>query len=120
VQEQVQKFAKEVAEALRRAGGGADGWRVARKLRPIPTAFSEAEALNECGWGFAWRRRDAQAPLTQEALWDAVQPSSYPHDQPCAGQPNLISAERFTELAEAENFPDKQVVSWSSTVSPAL
>ena len=112
VQEQVQKFAKEVAEALRRAGGGADGWRVARKLRPTPTAFSEAEALNECGWGFAWRRRDAQAPLTQEALWDAVQPSSYPHDQPCAGQPNLISAERFTELAEAENFPDKQVVSW--------
>jgi hypothetical protein len=112
VQEQVQKFAKEVAEALRRAGSGPDGWRVARKLRPTPVAFSEAEALNECGWGFAWRRRDAQAPLTQEALWDAIRPSSYPHDQPCAGQPNLISAEHFTELADAENFPDKQVVSW--------
>ncbi|KOO31268.1 hypothetical protein Ctob_016132, partial [Chrysochromulina tobinii] len=31
---------------------------------------------------------------------------------PCAGQPNLISAEHFTELAEAEGFTDKQVVSW--------
>ena len=112
VQGQVLQFAREVAEALKRAGAGDSGWRVARKLRPTPVAFSETEALNECGSGFAWRRRDAQAPLTQDALWDAVLPSSYPHDQPCAGQPNLISAEHFTELAEAEGFTDKQVVSW--------
>ena len=112
VQGQVVRFASEVAAALKRADAGDSGWRVARKLRPTPVAFSEAEALNECGWGFAWRRRDAQAPLTQESLWDAVRPSSYPHDQPCAGQPNLISAEHFTELAEAEGFTDRQVVSW--------
>ena len=112
VQQQVLQFASEVTEVLRRADGGANGWRVARKLRPTPMAFSEAEALNECGWGFAWRRRDAQAPLTQESLWDAIRPSSYPNDQPCAGQPNLISAERFSELAAAEDFPDKQVTSW--------
>lgn len=112
VQGQVLQFASEVAAALKRADAGDSGWRVARKLRPTPVAFSESEALNECGWGFAWRRRDAQAHLTQEALWDAVRPSSYPHDQPCAGQPNLISAEHFTELAEAEGFTDRQVVSW--------
>ena len=112
VQEQVLKFAADVAEALRRADGGVNGWRVARKLRPVPVAFSETEALNECGWGFAWRRRDPQAPLSQEALWDVVLPSSYPNDQPCAGQPNLVSAERFTELADAEDFADKQLVSW--------
>ena len=71
--------------------GGRRRWQQARRLRPERAlVLEEHEALNECGWGFTWRRRD------DEDLWDAVQPSSYPEDKPSSG----IHAEASTSSKE--------------------
>ena len=45
----------EVAGAARSSSAW-QGWRAARSMRPTPIVFTEAEALNPCGFGFAWQR----------------------------------------------------------------
>ena len=87
---------------LERAGRGEHGWRHARQLRPEALILTEQEALNECGWGYVWRKRaDAD-------LWDVVQPSVWPSNKPNSG----LDAERFEQLANATNLTDRRVVSW--------
>ena len=68
-------------------GRGEHGWRHARQLRPEALILTEQEALNECGWGYVWRKRaDAD-------LWDVVQPSVWPSNKPNSG----LDAERFEQ-----------------------
>ena len=108
----VKKFGREIDVMFDRARRGANGWREARKLRPEPVTLDEKEALHERGWGFAWQRVDPSQPLTNESLWEVVEPSVGPHDRPCAGAPNMINADHFLELAKKEGYTDRQLLSW--------
>jgi len=63
--------------------------------------LEEHEALNECGRGYVWHKRDL------EDLWDVVQPSHWPEDPPSSS----LNAARFTELANRHNLLDRRIVS---------
>ena len=67
-QRRVKQHGYEVRRALMRARRGDSGWKEGRRLRPEALILSESEALNECGWGYTWRKR------ANEDLWDVVQP----------------------------------------------
>ena len=49
------------ARALRGANGW-QPWQAAKRFREepglIPLVYSEQQALNQCGWGHVWRRRE--------------------------------------------------------------
>ena len=92
-----------VQSVLRRARRGKDGWKQARSARPEALIFEEHEALNECGWGWVWRKRPAIN------LWDPVQPSIWPEDPP----ETSINVEAFMKLASDESLTDNEFVSWA-------
>ena len=91
-----------VAGLLSRARGSKGGAHAACKQRPEPLIYEEHEALNECGWGYTWRKRP------HEDLWDVVQPSSWPDDPP----DGALAVENFRALAAKEGLTDHQVISW--------
>ena len=95
------KFGQQTATAIARARAGPNGWHVAKRLRPGSIVLSEAEALNECGWGYRFRKRS-------DGLWHAVVPSSFPSNPPNT----TIHAQRYLDLAEKHNLLDKQCTSW--------
>ena len=82
-------------------GRGPDGWRVARDMRPAARTYSEAEALNPCGWGWRWRRRD-------DGLWHALTRSH----QLRVPTDTHLHADRFEELAERCGMHDAQLLGW--------
>ena len=93
----------EVRRALLRARRGADGWKAARSIRPEALILEEHEALNECGWGYIWRKRP------QEDLWDAVQPSCWPEHPPDTS----IDAKGWLDLVAEYGLTDQQLTSWA-------
>ena len=97
----VSAHGRRVRDILRRAQRGDKGAQVARALRPQPLIYTEAQALNPCGWGYVWHKR------ADEDLWDVVQPST-------ADDPPDTSFEGKVFAADAEAFGmvDKQLVSW--------
>ena len=111
--ERVVRFVHQVGQCLDRAARGSEGWRAARALRPAPEIFTEEEALNPCGFGFAWRRVDPSSPLIDESVWEAVLPSSWPDDPPRPEAKRTINSAAFEQLAEACGFTDKQLRSWN-------
>ena len=54
--EWVVAFGEKAISAFERAGRGKNGWEAAKRLRPTARTFTEAEALNPCGWGFRWHK----------------------------------------------------------------
>ena len=103
VQRDVPAHAVQVRACIRRAkGSGGGAVHVARRLRPEALIYEEHEALNPCGWGYVWRRRDG------EDLWDAVQPSSYPDHPPDSS----FKGEVFRDDARLHGMKDEQLVSW--------
>ena len=91
-----------VTLAIARARRGRKGWAAAKRLRPAALILEEEEALNPCGRGYTWSKRDGVD------LWDVVQPSSWP-DSPPDGSINVAHV-----IAEAETLglTDKQLMSW--------
>jgi hypothetical protein len=110
----VVNYGKRVTASIDRSLRGTHGWRQGKQLRPDPLVFEEHEALNECGRGFAWTRVDPSAPLTDESLWAAIVPSSWPDDPPCPeeGAPK-IDASRWSEWAKRTDFTDLRIDSWN-------
>ena len=104
-------YGRKVRDVYRRSKGE-HGWRVARDLRPDPLIYDEHEALNLCGHGFAWARVQPELPLTDDSLWEAILPSSWPDDPPQPGAKFALNAAAFIELAAAEEFTDEQLTSW--------
>ena len=101
LEHRVAEFGRKVSELIARATRGADGWRVARDLRPESIILSEQEALNPCGWGWTWLRQE-------DGLWHAITPSIYPEDPPLGGSP----LKPFLRLAKKEGLPDFRLISW--------
>ena len=99
------------ARALRGANGW-QPWQAAKRFREepglIPLVYSEQQALNQCGWGHVWRRRE------NEDLWDAVQPSSWPEDPPDTS----LKIQRCIDDAAASKYPDAQQTSWTANGYP--
>ena len=108
VRRDVEAYAKSNDKMHSRAMRGSKGWQVAKGLREDPLVYTEREALNECGWGHVWRRRD------NEDLWDVVQPSRWPEDPPDTD----LKIKRCVDDAFKYGYPDKQQTSWTANGYP--
>ena len=104
--EWVVAFGEKAISAFERAGRGKNGWEAAKRLRPTARTFTEAEALNPCGWGFRWHKES-------DGLWHALQPSSI-EDPPDTG----VNYANFAELAERHGLTDLQMLSWMGSGLP--
>ena len=101
-QRRVKQHGHEVRRALMRARRGDSGWKEGRQLRPEALILSESEALNECGWGYTWKKR------ANEDLWDVVQPSCYPEDPP----DTTLNVPGWEALIKQFGLKDQQLFSW--------
>ena len=110
--EKVCNYRQLVQQAYQRAERGENGWRIAKELRPQALVFEEHEALNPCGFGFAWERADPHLPLSPQSLWRAIVPSSWPEDPPEPDALHAVDPVKFKELADKEGFTDEQLTSW--------
>jgi len=99
VAERLQKFKSEVAVCFRMAMNGR--WKQARDRRPVPIELSESQALMPAarGWTWLWHSEDE--------LWHAATPSSYPDDLPGAD----LEVERIVQDARKGKFDDMQIIS---------
>ena len=112
VVDQLREHREAIRVCIQRALRGTNGWREASRLRPEPKHWSEREAMNECGWGYTWRRK-------ADGLWHAVQPSSHPEvfreqfedDKP---ESNSIHVENFLADTERLGMTDRQCASWTA------
>ena len=112
VVEKVLRFGNMSSNVLKRAQQGRHGWRAAKDLRPEVEVFLEHEALNPCGFGFAWRRVDPNSSLEPSSLWEALLPSSWPDNPPDPRGKNAVDADKFVELADKYGFHDREICSF--------